>query len=261
MNLLCQQEALENIRLLSEHKQHGVLIVGDAGSGKTYVAKQYANLLGIKDFYIINPVMSDLKSMIDLCLGSENAVVLCIENLDHGVLQASYPLLKLIEDCPNHIYVVVTCCNYYSIPDTIPSRCALVTINPPTKSDLEQYILSQSDAETYTKLVGSRLWGCIRGLKDIDTILKFSNEELKYFDNLGNLLPFKDSISSISWKLQHYEDNSETPIVFVIRYLMGLLNTPHGKQSCIECLNDLAENRISQNAIISKFVMENKYCD
>lgn len=260
MNLLCQQEALENIKLLAEHKQHGVLIVGDSGSGKTYIAKQYANLLGIKDFYIINPVMSDLKSMIDLCLGSENSVVLCIENLDHGVLQASYPLLKLIEDCPNHIYVVVTCCNYYSIPDTIPSRCALVTINPPTKSDIEQYAESK-DASAYNTLHTKKIWECIRGMTDVDSILKMTPEQLKYFEDLSNLITFKDSISNISWKLQHYEDNTETPIVFVIRYLMGLLKTTHGKQACIDCLNDLAENRISQNAVISKFVLENKYIE
>jgi type II secretory pathway predicted ATPase ExeA len=108
MRLICQQEALESIKFLAEHNQHGVLIVGDSGSGKTYVARQYAQLLGIEDFYIINPVMTDLRSMIELCLSAENRVVICIENLDKGVIQASAPLLKLIEDCPSHIYVVVT---------------------------------------------------------------------------------------------------------------------------------------------------------
>lgn len=259
MDLLCQQEALENIKLLSEHKQHGVLISGDAGSGKTYMARQYASLLGITDFYIINPVISDLKSMIELSASSDNSVVLCIENLDSGVSQASYPLLKLIEDCPSNIYVVVTCNNIYSIPDTILSRCALVTINPPTRSDIEQYAKSQ-DIEAFTNLHTHKIWNCIRGMNDVDTVLKFTPEQLQYFNELSTVAQFKDTVANISWKLAHYSDNTETPIVLVIRYLMGLLDG-HGKRACIECLNDLAENRISQNAILSKLVFENKYCE
>ena len=135
----------------------------------------------------------------------------------------------------------------------------MVNVNPPTKSDIEQYALQQ-DETRYKELQGSRIWNCVKGLTDVDTVLKMTPEQLKYFDDLKNILAFKDSVTNISWKLQHYEDNSETPIVFVLRYLMGLLND-HGKRACIECLNDLAENRISRNAIIAKFVFENKYIE
>lgn len=260
MDFQCQREALDNIKLLSEHGQHGVLIVGDPGSGKTYIARQYAKLLGISDFYIINPVISDLKTMIDTCVTSGTPVVLCIENLDGGVVQASYPLLKLIEDCPSYIYVVVTCNNLYSIPDTIPSRCALVTVNPPTNADIQQYALSQADAGTCNTLFSSKIWGCVRGLGDVDTVLKLTDDQLKYFDGLSKLTKFSDSVSNISWKLMHYEDNSDAPVVFVIRYLMQMLDD-HGRRACIECLNDLAENRISTNAIVSKLVFELKYIE
>lgn len=257
MDFVCQKEALENIKLLADHDQHGVLIVGDSGSGKTYVAKKYANLLGISDFYIINPVMADLKSMIDMCLGSTNPVVLCIENLDHGVSQASFPLLKLIEDCPKHIYVVVTCCNLYSIPDTIPSRCALVNINPPTMSDIAQYSIAK-DATAYEFLKDKKVWKCIKSFGDADIVLKFTSENLKYFDNLDNLNFAKNAVSNLAWTLQHYDDKTETPLSIVIRYLMQSVSSNCYK-ACIECLNDLADTKISRNAIISKLVFELKY--
>ena len=259
MNLLCQQEALENIKLLAEHNQHGVLIVGGSGSGKTYVARQYAKLLGISDFYIINPVISDLRTMIDSCVTSGTPVVLCVENLDSGVVQAAYPLLKLIEDCPSYIYVVVTCNNLYSIPDTIPSRCALVTINPPTRSDIELYAKSKNPT-AFDFLHTHQVWRCVKGFSDADEVLKFTPEHLKYYNNLPNIVQAKDTVSNISWKLQHYDDNSETQLHIVLRYLLQILTGYHQK-ACVECLNDLADNRISKNAIISKLVFELKYVE
>ena len=257
MNFICQTESIKQLKLLADHKQHGVLVVGNPGSGKTYLAKQYSKFLGISDFYIINPVISDLKTMIDTCVESQTEVVICIENLDSGVIQASYPLLKLIEDCPSYIYVVVTCDNLYSIPDTIPSRCALVTINPPTKQDIDQYAKSK-DTTAYEFLKDKKVWKCIKGFGDTDIVLKFTPENLKYFDNLDNLNFTKNAVSNLSWQLQHYEDKTETPLPLVIRYLMQNV-CPKYRKACIDCLNDLNENRISKNAIISKLVFELKY--
>ena len=258
MDFTCQQTALENIKLLAKHNQHGVLVVGNSGSGKTYVARQYAKVLGISDFYIINPVISDLKTMIDSCVDGGNPVVICIENLDSGVIQASYPLLKLIEDCPSYIYVVVTCNNYYAIPDTIPSRCALVSINPPTKSDIDQYAKSK-DMAAYEFLKGKRVWNCIKGFGDADVILKFTPEHLKYFSDLEKAAWSKDTVSNLSWNLQHYEDKTETPLPVVIRYLMQV--NPKYRKVCVDCLNDLADNKISKNAIVSKLVFDLKYME
>jgi hypothetical protein len=257
VNLICQQEALNTLKLLASHQQHGVLLVGNSGSGKTYLARQYASMLGIPDFYMINPVIADLKTMVDSVVSSETPVVLCIENLDNGVVQASAPLLKFIEDCPKHIYIVVTCNNYYAIPDTIPSRCALVTINPPTKSDIDQYA-KLKDTAAYEFLKDKKVWSCIKGFGDADIVLKFTPEHLKYFEGLEKILWKTDTVSNIAWKLQHYENKTETPLPLVIRYLMQI-TSPNYQKVCVECLNDLADNRISKNAIVSKLVFELKY--
>ena len=257
MNFQCQTGAIERLKLLAEHKQHGILIVGIPGSGKTYLARQYANFLGIENFYIINPVVADLKATIDLCLNSDTPVVLCIENLDSGVVQASYPLLKFIEDCPNYVYVVVTCCNLDAVPDTIPSRCALVEVSQPTRSDISQYA-SSKDAEAYERLHETKIWSCIRGFKDVDTVLSFKIDQIKYFDNLPVLVQSNEPVSSISWKLTHFEDNSELDAELSVRYLLNVLSG-HKRRACIDCLNDLAENRMSKNAIVSKLIFEIKY--
>lgn len=254
-----QTSALDDLKLLAEHNQHGVVLSGISGCGKTYLAKQYADMLHIQNFYIANPVMSELKSIIDMCRGSKDPLVLCIENLDIGVIQISYPLLKLIEDCPSYIYVVVTCNNIYKIPNTILSRCALVMISPPSKSDLKQYAIDKN-LKLFENLQDKQIWKCVKGFKDIDTLFNLTDTQISYFDSLNSILKFDSTISNLTWKLQHYEDNSETPIILVLRYILSLADNQHLRASCISALNDLESKMISQNAIITKFVMENKYC-
>ena len=190
-------------------------------------------------------------------MDSETPVVLCVENLDDGVIQASYPLLKFIEDCPRHVYTVVTCRSLAAIPETILSRCALVNINSPTKQDIEQYAI-EKDPEAYGRFKDKRVWGCVRSFEDVDRVLGFTPEQLQYFINLEKLAWTKDTVSNLSWKLQHYEDKAETPLALVIRYLMQVLPS-NDRKTCIDCLNDLADNRISKNAIISKLIFELKY--
>lgn len=260
MSFKSQTESLENLKLLAAHQQHGVVLSGISGCGKTYLAKQYADMLKIQNFYVANPVMSELKSIIDLCRGSKDSLVLCIENLDTGVMQVSYPLLKLIEDCPSYIYVVVTCNNVYRIPNTILSRCALVTVSPPSKSDIEQYAINKN-LKLFENLKDKPIWKCVKGFKDIDTLFNFTDDQLNYFDNLDSTLKFNSTISNLTWKLQHYEDNTETPIILVLRYILSLADNQHLRASCISCLDDLESKMLSQNAIITKFVMENKYCE
>lgn len=253
----CQTESIEMLKLLAEHQQHGVLIVGDCGSGKTYLARKYADFLGIADFHIVNPVISELKTTVDACIESQTAVVLCIENLDSGVAQAAYPLLKFIEDCPSYIYVVVTCCNLSAIPDTIPSRCATVCVNPPTQGDLDQYARAK-ESSMYSTVHEHAIWQCVKGFHDVDTVLQLTNSQLQYISILPNTIKPNESVSNISWKLTHFEDNTETPIVLVIRHLLHVY-TGNKRRACLNCLNDFAENRMSKNAIVSKLIFDLNY--
>ena len=260
MNMLNQKEALSTLQILAANRHHGIVISGTHGSGKTYLAREYAKLLGIQDFYQVNPNMSDVRSVINLCADATNDIVLCIENLDDGVLQVAYPLLKFIEDCPRNLYIVVTCFNIRQVPDTILSRCALVSINNPTSSDLDQYAQSE-DPDGFAKFRNLGIWKCAKSFTDISTIMKLTPEALAYFDNLNSMIGFKAPVSSIAWKLQNFEDKTPTPLTLVIRYLMNLMTSPNHIRSCIACLDALENTRMSQNAIITKFVFDVKYLE
>lgn len=260
MDFICQKQSLEELKLLADSRRHSVLIEGAEGSGKSYLAMRYADMLSIPDFQIIQPKVDDIKSAIDACLQISTDVVLCIENLDVGVSAASYALLKFLEEPLPNVYIVVTCRNIKHVPDTIISRSTVVVVSPPTDKDISSYA-SNKNSLRFKELSNTDLWRCVRTFKDADIVLHMTNEQIAYFQNLSEIREFKDTISNLVWRISHYPDNTDAPVELVIRYLMQLVHTSHIQKVGVDCLNDLSTRRIATHAILSKFMFEAKYCE
>lgn len=259
MNFQCQEQAIKNFKQVCDADRHSVIIAGCAGSGKTQLVKEWAKMLNINDVAVVNPSVNELRTVIDTLLDNHAPAVMCIENLDEGVVQAAYPLLKFLEECPEYLYVAVTCTNIRSIPETILSRCILIDVAMPTPADLEQFATS-INFENFHFIEEKKIWKCAKSFGDVKTILDMDSNKLAYFESLSNIIQFKENVSGIAWKLQHYPDNSEAPVAIVIRYLMQLLK-PNQIKPCLECLDDLQSKHISINAIVSKLVFELKYTE
>lgn len=259
MDFQCQEHSIKNLKNVCEANRHSIIISGCGGCGKTQLVREWAKMLNITDVAVVNPSVNELRTVIDTLLDNRAPAVMCIENLDEGVVQAAYPLLKFLEECPEYLYVAVTCNNIRSIPDTILSRCILIDVAMPTSSDLEQFATS-INFENFHLVEDKKIWKCAKSFNDVKLILGFDSNKLAYFESLSNMIQFKDTVSNIAWKLQHYPDNSEAPVVIVIRYLMQLLQ-PNQIKPCLECLDDLQFARISTNAIISKLIFELKYTE
>lgn len=258
MIFTCQKDAIQELEKLARNDRHSVLIEGPSGCGKTYLAKQYASMLNVDDFEIIQPKVTDIRETIDTCGQLENKIVLCIENLDKGVAGASYTLLKSLEEPRPNIYIIITVSNMEWVPDTIISRSTVVSTNPPISSDIEMFSRKVNEMK-YSKLKDTTLWRCVRTLADANTILNMSDDHISYFDTLPELFKFKTSVASIMWKMGHFEDNSDTPAELVIRYAMEILNTNHVRRAGIQCISDMQKNRIAQHVILAKFAFECKY--
>ena len=259
MEFQCQIQSIKHLQQVCEAGRNTILIAGASGSGKTYLVKEWAKMLGINDVAVVNPTVSELKSVIDTLVDNRAPAVMCIENLDEGVTQAAYPLLKFLEECPNYLYVAVTCNNIRSIPDTIISRCILIDTAMPTPRDLEEFA-TKLNFENFQFIENKPIWKCAKTFSDVKTILDLDSNKLAYFESLSNITQFKENVSSIAWKLQHYPDNSEAPAVLVIRYLIQILK-PTQIAPCITCLDDLQYSHLSKNAVISKLIFELKYTE
>lgn len=257
MKFDCQKEPLIELYQLSKSRRQSVLIEGATGCGKSYLAFRYGDMLDIRDKVTVDPIVSNIRSTIESLINVDNDVLICIENLDKGLIASSNALLKFLEEPPSNIFIVVTCSNIYKIPDTIRSRSTVVSVSFPSKIDLKNYMVSR-DSEFFKILSSYKISRCIKTFKDADILMNMNESKLVYLDELSKL-DFSDSISTSSWKLSHFPDNSGTPISIVIYYIMSLTKNRNIHRCCISCLDDLIQGKIPSHIIISRLCMEIKY--
>lgn len=260
MDAKCQVSAIDELKQLVDRDVHSIVIEGPEGCGKTYLATEFARLKGISDFISVAPKVSELKQAMNTSIDLQTPLVLCVENLDTGVLAASYSLLKFLEEPIPSVYTVVTCRNVENIPDTIVSRCPVVTVSTPNSIDRDNYAMLRNPA-AFQDICKSPLWRCARTFKDVDMILGFRPDQQLYFECLSQVLRFKDTVSNLMWKLGHFEDSSEAPTLLVLRYLVEIAESEHVKQAGMHCIEELSNARIASHAILAKFIFECKYCE
>lgn len=255
-----QKSQLTQLSEFSKSKCHSILIHGPKGSGKTHLAKQYADMLHVTNFQIIKCDVATIRETIDSCISLKSDVVLCLENLDTAVLAASYTILKFLEEPLPNVYIVVTCRNIEQVPDTILSRSVVVTCSCPTDSDIEQYAESENLAK-FSTIKHTDIWRAVKSFSDAKLVLDMSSDHLSYFGQIDSLMKFQDSVSNIVWALGHYSDNTETPIQFVLQYIMTKTSSKTIKQAAMACIRDLALSKVSAHAALSRFAFEAKYVE
>ena len=259
MDFKNQQEALQDLSKYAEKHRQAILISGPEGCGKSYLAKQYGKLLGVTDFQIVETKIANVRETMDSCYQITNPVVLCIENLDLGVVGVSYTLLKFIEEPKQNIYIVITCRNIRQIPDTIVSRCVTINVPPIISSDLTAYADAKFSEELKLVKLDPILWQCMKSITDMRTLSKLTPEQIAYFKEICGFICDNTSVSNIVWKLQYFPDKTPTPINIIVRYLM--YSNAKWQRKCIDCLNTLAIGRLGTHAVLAKLVLELLYSE
>ena len=258
MNISSQADAIDQLSVLAEADTHSVLIAGVSGCGKTYLARKYATLLSISDFYVVDAKVADLRQIMESSAELRNPIVVCIENLDKGAQGASFTILKFLEEPKKNVYVVVTCCNIRMVPDTILSRCACIDVLSPSYQDLLDYCKAVH-LDKFASIYDSDIKLCIDSFADIDYLSTLTDIQMNYISELSNIIPFSGPVSNVVWKLTHFSDNTDIRRNIGIRYVFRKWNTLHVTKAALQCLQDIDERRVAAHAAVTAFVFKCKY--
>jgi DNA polymerase-3 subunit gamma/tau len=143
---------------------HSYLFVGSRGTGKTSVARIFAEQIGVSvnDLYEIdaasNRGIEDIRTLRDgvrvLPFDSKYKVYI-IDEVHMLSKDAWGALLKTLEEPPAHVIFILATTEFHKVPDTIVSRCQIFTFRKPSDAILKNLVLDIAEKEGFTLDAGS----------------------------------------------------------------------------------------------------------
>lgn len=137
---------------------HAYLFVGSRGTGKTSVARIFAEAIGVSQNDLSEIDAASNRGIDDIKELREGARVLPFESkykiyiIDevHMLSKDAWgALLKILEEPPRHVIFILATTEFHKVPDTIISRCQVFNFKKPTESILKEGILNIAEAEKY----------------------------------------------------------------------------------------------------------------
>lgn len=182
-------EVLES-SIKNDKVSHAYLFVGTRGTGKTSVARIFADMLKVtpNDLYEIDAASN--RGIEDIRTLREGARVLpfdskykiyIIDEVHMLSKDAWGALLKTLEEPPNHVIFILATTELFKVPETIISRCQVFTFKKASDSALKKIFENVSKKEGFelgsgvSELLAILADGSFRdGLGNLQKVLNFS---------------------------------------------------------------------------------------
>ena len=143
---------------------HAYLFIGSRGTGKTTVARIFANDIGVSvnDLYEIdaasNRGIEDIKLLregVRVSPFDSKYKVYIIDEVHMLSKDAWGALLKTLEEPPKHVIFILATTELHKVPETIISRCQVFTFKKPTEKVLKNVLENVAKKEGFELDTGS----------------------------------------------------------------------------------------------------------
>ncbi len=198
---------------------HAYLFVGSRGTGKTSVARIFANEIGVSvnDLYEIdaasNRGIDDIRTLRDgtRVLPFDSKYKIYIIDEVHMLSKDAWgALLKTLEEPPKHVIFILATTEFHKVPETIISRCQVFNFNKPSDVILKNCVTEIAKSEGFELDSGSAELIALLGdgsFRDAEGILqkvlnfsktkKIKKEDVEKITGAPKSILVNDFISSI----------------------------------------------------------------
>jgi DNA polymerase-3 subunit gamma/tau len=153
-----QEQVVEVLKgaIKSKNLSHAYLFAGSRGTGKTSIARIFADQIGVtkNDLYEIDAASQ--TSVDDIRLLKEGVSSMPFESpykvyiLDevHMLSKSAFnAFLKLLEEPPKHVIFILATTELHKLPDTVISRCQVFQFKKPTQKALRELVIEIAKKE------------------------------------------------------------------------------------------------------------------
>ncbi len=135
---------------------HAYLFVGSRGTGKTTMARIFADAIGVSanDIYEIDAASNrgiddvrQLREGVNSLPFESPYKVYIVDEVHMFTKEAFNALLKTLEEPPKHVIFILATTELEKLPETVVSRCQVFTFRRPTQEVLKRVVLSAAKKE------------------------------------------------------------------------------------------------------------------
>lgn len=225
-DVIGQEPIIKQINSMKNLPQF-IILLGPQGSGRSLIAKYIAESRNM-DYIEINNKIADIRILIDNTVGLTRPTMYFIQNADELTLQAANAMLKIAEEPPQNLYIVMGLVTLENIISTIVSRATVLQLEPYTPNQLQTFY---KELDTVVQYEDAML-NCLSTPGDIKTYINIFDSCYEYVQLVyTNILKVRTGNAfKISNKIDFKEVNDViTPKLFLsvfLEYLRRQLHEP-----------------------------------
>lgn len=207
---------------------HALLFSGTRGTGKTTLARIFANALGTAghDLYEIDAASNrgiddirELKEAVHTLPYESKYKVYIIDEVHMLTKEAFNALLKTLEEPPNHVIFILATTEEEKLLDTILSRCQVFRFNSPSRAVLGQLAIDVAKQEGFTlsteaaDLIALAADGSFRdALGVIQKVILASDDKIGEADEVASIIGAPKTQSLLTIISALHEKNTEAAL-------------------------------------------------